>query len=92
MTGQDILDDVVEKYYEYKQTSPYIGEDEVLTKDVVERLEYQAFLSAWTTGRRLMWIEHLREASAHQAEIRKQIDKANASMWTKIKSWWKDKF
>ena len=92
MTGQDILDDVVEKYYEYKRNSPHIEDDEMLPKKVVERLEYQAFLSAWTTGRSLMWTEHLATAYANQAEIRKQIDKNNASVWTKLKSWWNDKF
>jgi len=92
MTSQDFLDNVVQEYYKYKENSPPIGEDETLPKDVVERLQFQAFLSAWTLGRNKMWIEHLAEACAHQAEIRKQIDKNNASMWTKFKSWWSDKF
>ncbi len=92
MTSQDILDDVVQEYYRYKQNSPPIGEDESLSKDIVERLEYQAFLFAWQAGRTKMWKDHIKEASAYQAEIKKQIDKNNASMWTKLKSWWNDKF
>lgn len=92
MTSQDILDNVVQEYYDYKQNSPLIEDNELLSKEIVERLEYQAFLSAWTLGRNKMWIDHIAEASAYQAEIRKQIDKNNASMWTKFKSWWSDKF
>jgi len=92
MTSQDILESVVKEYYDYKQTSPYISEDETISKDVFERLEYQAFLFAWQTGRTKMWKDHIAEASIYQAEIKKQIDKNNASLWTKLKSWWSDKF
>mgnify|MGYP001576966928 CR=1 FL=1 len=61
-------------------------------EDIVERLEYKAFLYAWTHGRNKMWKDHIAQASAYQAEIKQQIDKNNASMWTKLKSWWSDKF
>lgn len=87
MTPQDILGNVVKEYYDYKQSSPFIKEDETLTKDVFERLEYEAFLSGWTKGRNLMWADHIQQSVEFQLKQEEFINKKNQSLWSKLKSW-----
>lgn len=87
MTPQDILGEVVREYYDYKQSSPFIKEDETLTKDSVERLEYEAFLSGWTKGRNLMWVDHIEKSVEFQLKQEEYINKKNQSLWSKLKSW-----
>lgn len=87
MTPQDILGNVVKEYYDYKQSLPFIKEDETLTKDVFERLEYEAFLSGWTKGRNLMWKDHLEESITYVREKQALLNKQKQSLWSKLKSW-----